>query len=764
MSLSLSHEQIQKAKDCWNSVQANNKYHKDQFMSRLFSNLLAANSELRSFLKTDVIIREHTLFFNDLLNYVVIYLDSLERLDKFLSLFLKENEELVRNINYLEQMGTALIQTFRQWIGRGIFNDEVEGLWVKIYIYLANNVLVFSDDSDASSFNDSETESIEEIKGLNINRNEPINQLPMTPKSPSLEAVEEDVKEASEDEMTSSKLTDLTRKPSIQVDIKSNNKYKGFRRSDSQTFSIQSCLDEPKLPERSPRRAKPSVEVNNTAAPSTSLTAKFNNLQPKLVHDEPEEIEEEKGFGFDPRKLNKKRHGSVEPFEDFAQKELPRLPDSYDINEKPSELDTTLQPTDESSANEVDIDMENDNSSSIYHSDNSEPISHTHSLSLHSHFSDGTAATEPMSLQKMELRSVSSNEYPSLENTRVFSKTFNSRQTSISSVEPEFMAQKSTARDFSSQTDLSLQKSIQLSQKASLGFMRSSFILKKEVDTLGYNRPENVFVKPPTIPAAKSVPRLQSKGPITESSSEEEDESFDLLNTFMPITESSKARLKNLTASSCSNLSRPVPRSHPNLQKHSRSVSNLSNAKHNNYKPMDCTSCTQSIRQSNEEIGKVKSKKSFKDKLRSLFSASKADLSISGPISSPIQAAVSSSSGQQTSSSSRPSFSSGQYSNYNQVSRVSSHTTVSQTRSEAEDKFTQMKPKLKPNRRYSTADVRSINTTGSNESTSGFSFFNNKRSSTDSKYSSRGDRSKNKYQVTKTPYDVFAHNKLVFSN
>lgn len=757
MTLCLSSQDLQQVRSCWNVVQTNNKYHKDQFITRLFSNLLAANSDLKIFFKDDVVIREHSILFNDLLNYLIIYLDNIERLNQFLSQFLKENDELVNEINYLEPMGNALIQTFRQWCGKGIFNEKMEQLWVQIYIHLANNILIYTDDdSETSSIEQSDSES---IAGLNIVRN----QTPPTPASDTMHnKEEEELEEDEKDDFV--RPMDLTKKPSLQINIKQNEKYRGFRRNDSNVVEIESSLPKATMPDLVPTRSPKRNNVSNIpiAAPSESLTAKFNNLKPKIVYDSDEEEEESKS-GFDPRRLNKRTNSAFHEIIEFD--DTPPRPvekdekyDIEDIDEKPAELDITLQPIEESSDNEIDVDSVpyNDNSSSIYNSDNSdnsEPSSHDNTLSLHSHYSDGTEGTEPMSLQKVDLRSMTSNESrsdSSIDNHRVFSSsnTYASRQTSISSVEPEFMASVSTKRPMRSQS--SLERSIQLSQRASLGFMRSSFVLKKEIETMGFNKPENVFMKPPTIPAAggstslpKSnlvtmLPQSKNNSGIVASS---EDESFDLLNSFMPITPSSKAKMgdKRFT-SSMTNLSAPQPRSHPHLQKHSRSVSNLSAAKHNSYDPMHSIEATSEIRGSSIQNGKMKSKKSFRDKLRSIFGSNSPKPTPKRTISNPIEMTYST-------NSTVPTQSNNSY-------------------SEASDKVTGI-PKVN-SRRFSSkmssvTDLSSFND-NDNESTSGFSFFDRRRDSTSSRYSTRGDRSKNKYNVSKTPYDVFAHNKLIFSN
>ena len=52
--------------------------------------------------------------------------------------------------------------------------------------------------------------------------------------------------------------------------------------------------------------------------------------------------------------------------------------------------------------------------------------------------------------------------------------------------------------------------SINSTSRASLGFMRSSFVLKKEMQTQGYNEPENVCMSMPVTPRMSSKPSMNS--------------------------------------------------------------------------------------------------------------------------------------------------------------------------------------------------------------------------------------------------------------
>lgn len=773
MTICLTADELNSVRKCWNSVQVNNKYHKDQFITRLFSNLLAANGDLKQTFQNDSMVREHSLLFNDLLNYLIIYLDNIHRLDQFLDSFFKENSAIIHEINYLEPMGAALIQTFRQWLGKGIFNTTQESLWVQIYIYLANTILIFTDD-DNSSIDDEQ--SIEETQGLNINKPQSI-ATPMTPVSPTpvLQLVEEEDEEQPIDvnnsDYENENAVDLTKSPSIQVNIRGNDKYKGFRRNDTNIVEVNPTIT-PRSPMRNLRSQSmthlPSQEskpVSLPASPSRVSVSKFNNLKPRVIYDSDDEEDNKETFGFDPRKSKKSvsRIADIKPplppkdvFFNSRTSINDETDDELNIDEQPTELDFSLHQAVENSDNDVA-----DNSSSIYnsdHTDNSEPSSQSsndNTLSLHSYHSAGTEATEatePMS-SKLNMRTLSSAESTS-NSTRLFSNaspSMHSRATSVSSMEPDYK----------------MQKSIELRQRASLGFMRSSFILKKEIETLGYNRAENVFMKPPTIPAAlSSTPNLNSysaknnssisvvkeivsqNGSMTNlSSSDEEDQCFDLVNSFAPVTELSKLKSRQYTLS-CSDLNKGR-QSHSTiigLQKHSRSITNLSLAKNNSYEPMNCVDATASLRPSNKAIGTIIGKKSFKDKVKSFFGSSAKPVS-PAPISSPLETTYSSNSNlikTQSKLSTTPSF-----------------ISVDRTRSESRDNFSDLHSfsNRRGNKMSSVSDLRSMQTVESGESTSGFSFFS-RRNSIDTKYS-RGN-GKKKYNVTSTPYDVFAHNKTIF--
>lgn len=530
--LQLADCDVDRIRNSWAGLQANNRYHKDQFISRLFANLIAGNPELKSVFYSDSVVREQSTLFGDLLNMGVVYLDEIPTLTLFMNQFFREHLNMVDvAVHYLEPMGVALIQTFRQWLGKGKFDADLESKWIQLYIFIANSLLQFSeDDSDAE-------------------------EAPRTPK----------------DEPQTVSLLDKTIN-TIEFQISSNEKYRGFRRSDQNpdpiaikvptTFltprstpapSIRSVLrsvseasesddekfdprrrsrrrrspeaeSEPMITPRSSRR--PSMDlrepVEAVEAPSASVESAPEEAAP--VEAEPvaprhqeafeEDTETDKGFGYDPRQLRKrasKDSTATAPL--FAEKELPAAPEP---EAKQSRFDHTsfgikgLAPIVESDFDDgtsLRYASDEDNSLSNYgdsladksSSDTEEMSSGVSTLSLHNseyRSSINSAATPPMNGHKHGHRAQ-------------MSVATDFTDVSVASDSPKLGASAhmplAKAMLSPSPSLLSLprhQDPSQMRQRVSLGFMRSSFVLKKEMEQLGYNHAENVLSKPPTIPAA----------------------------------------------------------------------------------------------------------------------------------------------------------------------------------------------------------------------------------------------------------------------
>lgn len=159
------------------------------------------------------------MLFDDILRFVLSYVDDNEMLNEFMYQFIQENE-LFANVavEYLEPMGGALIQTFKQWLGNGKFDSEIEIIWIKVYVFIANSILSVDDLASevSSTFSNKELSNSEEedVAPLNIFKPEPV-----------AEPVAEQV------EVAQPKQSILDRSNTIQFHLNSNEKYRGFRRS-----------------------------------------------------------------------------------------------------------------------------------------------------------------------------------------------------------------------------------------------------------------------------------------------------------------------------------------------------------------------------------------------------------------------------------------------------------------------------------------------------------------------------------------------------
>lgn len=870
MSLTLSSNEVREIRTSWANLEVNNRYHKDQFTSRLFSNLLISNPQLKECLSTDLVIRDQSVLFNDLLNFAVIYVDDEDKLNDCLTQFFQESPGLINvATNYLEPMGNSLIQTFRQWLGKGKFNRELEAIWIKVYLYLANSILLFIDDSSSSI---SETSSIISGNESTGTEEEPIAELKITPRSekrpmpvesksepkpepkPEVEPIAPVESNDSFEERpvdTTRQCPTLNRSSSIQINLKSNDKYRGFRRSvresDSEPITVPvptndafdhkkvdlSDFEKPKsirteefdprvrsrssspglqevvCPPRSPRRnlTAESIESVSTIEQTPRIfqkLAKFNNQKPRVISDD-DEVETPKQFGFDPR-----RKRSIKSDEETSESNVSDVEDdAYNLNGKPEELDATFE-----DAKEFDDDIDltvntkshntntrasvfdsnsfgikglqpimetkyDDGASSVYNSEEENSSSNygdsgsssdgTSQLSLHnSDYSDGTEAPNS----------------PTSYNQKGH-QTRASQSSDISMMKPL----PPTKLKSPSLNDLSReQQSIQSRQRASLGFMRSSFVLKKEIETLGYNQPENVFVKPPTIPAASngSQPNLVNKQSLASMNSQakSDDESYDYVNAFMSKTDLANRKKPFITSYQdlSSSVNHHQQRQTSMNARHSKSTSNL--GKRNNYEPMNCGEATAAIRPSNQNIGKIKAKRSFRDKIKSFFGGSSStETRKTSEISLPVNNSlnhVSSGTGRTNSMSKRHSRTNSMmtkesdvFTNRDSIStlptfetkRTRSHTAIPKAGSTSN--LSRSTSSATVNKTRSSSNLRKAHDTqsiASADSTSGFSFFS-KRNLIDSKYSTRGDRGKkNKYNVSSVPYDVFAHNKGIFSH
>lgn len=626
-TLLLQQQDYSKIRQSWTDLQSNKRYHKDDFTSRLFNNMLASSPELKSVLSSDLIIRQQAKLFNEMLSFTVMYVDDLKSLDECMVEFIHENPSIVSiGVRYLEPMGVALIQTFRQWLGKGKFHAGLETLWIKVYIHIANCILQNDDEgSDVdsiyskNSFKDSsETEvehSQEEFE-------------PIKPLRPAAAAAPVATKEVPEEATSVPQPLPLPTKHNsllqaqntIQIELSSNEKYRGFRRSIDtpklqpievkipdalSTSSFISSLPSPQttLSQQpfDPRRSRgsgsnsPSIKEEDSeedyqlAAPPTLpakdfdprskkrtasittsiassgvdsvfsedfaepvITPRSSRRTPSLPinecpdtptkgfesrklqtttpsrfisddSDDEFDNEKEKGFGFDPRRktsCNFEKDDGVDTYDlheddtitqddtddliDFSQAapfaETPVKSMTFDSNSFGIQgLAPIEEDSDDGSSH---YDSENDHDSANYDAGGESSIDKSTGDEI------STSGASSLSLHNSDYRSSISSGHESAAVKSPFVNKFQmghqakpSDTSDISYMKP-LNVPSTPQRSLYNKTYASSTPTLATPQRASLGFMRSSFVLKKELEEIGFNHPENVLMKPPTIPAA----------------------------------------------------------------------------------------------------------------------------------------------------------------------------------------------------------------------------------------------------------------------
>lgn len=113
------------------------------FCRQFYSNLLSMNSQLEKLFPS---IKHQAVSFAGVMSFAISQLENLSTLDDYLINLGKRHLRIlgIEPANF-ELMGEALIQTFHERFGTK-FNQELEVLWIKLYLYLANSLLQFGID------------------------------------------------------------------------------------------------------------------------------------------------------------------------------------------------------------------------------------------------------------------------------------------------------------------------------------------------------------------------------------------------------------------------------------------------------------------------------------------------------------------------------------------------------------------------------------------------------------------------------------------
>lgn len=496
-TLTLSSGDLNKVRSSWSDIMAKNHYKNDNIVNDLFTNLLIANPNLKAVFKDRAVRGEQQELFGELLNFTMMYLHNTRVLDECMNEFIKENPSLIRvGVSYLEPMGAVLITTLRNSLGEN-FHAGLETLWIKVYIYIANCILQ-NDQLDAELMAELMTEQVEQQK------EEEVEEAPL--RVPAARNFREKPLPA---------LVPTGNSDTIKVDLGSNEKYRGFRRSITESPEepvsvrvpamfmshvpkssgpVRSSSTSPTLSEAldavfdpRPLRRKPSMEE-----PMLTPRSSRRNSSAQLVEMAVEDNVEKDVASFDPRRKSHRRTGSdmsegmesperrvlgsscESPVSDVSDEF--RLEDEMDFTQtcKPRVFDYNsfgikgLAPIAESENDDYD------NASSNYEATEEKGLE------------DDSSRASSLSLHNLDYKSsISSGLSPIVDSNH---------KATVSDVSfmPDLSHNLYTNRTFLNSTpSFSLRSS---GHRASLGFMRSSFILKKEMQEVGYSLPENVLM------------------------------------------------------------------------------------------------------------------------------------------------------------------------------------------------------------------------------------------------------------------------------
>lgn len=212
-----TNSEIVKIRSSWADVMALNYYKDNDFVDKVFTDLVEVSPESRALLEDKRVYAEQKDLFAEILKFSMLYLHKCRLLEECMSDFVSENPSLViYGVTYLEPLGSVLIKALRRTLGDDRFKPDVEGLWVKLYIFIANSILLNENVSESDE--DSVTETTAPLR---------LSATSYTTEKPSCSAVSAGGE---------SKLE------VISIDLGKNEKYRGFRRNslaaDGPTLSL----------------------------------------------------------------------------------------------------------------------------------------------------------------------------------------------------------------------------------------------------------------------------------------------------------------------------------------------------------------------------------------------------------------------------------------------------------------------------------------------------------------------------------------------
>lgn len=240
MNLHWTSTEIVKIRSSWADVMALNYYRDNDFINKIFEQLVLENAAARALLADPKVFAEQKELFAEILKFSMLYMHKRAVLEECMSEFITENPSLVvYGVTYLEPLGAVMIKALRGVLGEERFKYDLEGLWVKLYIFIANSILLNDANSSESDGEGSLVDSMTAPLRLQSGNSAPstpatsyaASPLPTSPLAPDF---------------------GLAR---LNIDLGANEKYKGFRRN-SQGLETLSLVVPPVI------ASKPIVEVD----------------------------------------------------------------------------------------------------------------------------------------------------------------------------------------------------------------------------------------------------------------------------------------------------------------------------------------------------------------------------------------------------------------------------------------------------------------------------------------------------------------------
>lgn len=484
-TLNLSRRDLDKIRGSWTDVTATTS--DDILVRRMFTALMSSSADAKLALTDRAVLSEQRSLFSELLGFTMMYLHDESLLNECLDEFIKENPSLVKyGVRYLEPMGAVVIQTMRGALGSEKFHAGLETLWIKLYVYLANCILV-NDVSDAELvMSAGQGSSSSEVEGL-----EPITPLSFKSPEPKMPA---------------------PGASHIVVDVQ---KYKGFRRLAGEGSAVQ-------IPTSPLVNSKKADAKKNNADPVITPRSSRRNmaLASSLVEDDLV-VHDANQKPFDPRRRSSHRRQPLDlslHMECDSSRKLSAssydspvsdVEDTFRLAE--AEMDFTAAPParppvfDSNSFGlrglapiaETDDDEYNDHHEARLQT--SDGLSH-YAATVERDDADEdeqSSRTSLLSLHNLDYKSLISSGSGPEEKGLSPRQPVQIPQFSPKSSHLPQLPQLPGALPYMLRAFLGLMPSLcsrssGSGQRASLGFMRLSFVLKKEMNELGYNLPENV--------------------------------------------------------------------------------------------------------------------------------------------------------------------------------------------------------------------------------------------------------------------------------